>query len=80
MPDVASKSGDSFQPVAKWDRRLGCVVRPPADEETKPFAEFAWKLWEAGNELEDWQEDLRTLYVACTRARDASIGDSSRSA
>jgi ATP-dependent helicase/nuclease subunit A len=73
VPDVSSATGGSAQPAARWDRRFGCVVRPPADEEAKPFADFAWTLWEARNELEDWQEDLRTLYVACTRARDYLI-------
>lgn len=70
VPDVAAKGGDSAQPVAAWDTRLGCVVRPPADEEPASFADFAWRLRQARGAMEDWAEDLRTLYVACTRARD----------
>jgi ATP-dependent helicase/nuclease subunit A len=70
VPDVSAKGGEGFHPAARWDRRLGCVVKPPADEDTPPFTDFAWRLWKARNELEDWQEDLRTLYVACTRACD----------
>jgi ATP-dependent helicase/nuclease subunit A len=70
VPDFSAAAGGTAQPAARWDRRLGCVARPPADEEPAPFADFAWRLWEARNELEDWQEDLRMLYVACTRARD----------
>jgi ATP-dependent helicase/nuclease subunit A len=70
VPDVASAGRDSHQPVARWDARLGCVVRPPADEETPPFPEFGWRLWRAAETVEEWHEELRTLYVACTRAQD----------
>jgi ATP-dependent helicase/nuclease subunit A len=73
VPDVAAAVGGVAQPVARWDRRLGCVARPPADEDDPPFPDFAWRLWQAQEELEEWQEDLRTLYVACTRARDYLI-------
>jgi hypothetical protein len=45
-------------------------VRPPPDEEPAPFADFGWRLWKAAETIEDWHEDLRTLYVACTRAED----------
>jgi ATP-dependent helicase/nuclease subunit A len=70
VPDVAASGGPPAQPVAQWDVRLGCVVRPPADEEEPPFSDFGWRLRQTRESLEEWQEDLRTLYVACTRARD----------
>jgi ATP-dependent exoDNAse (exonuclease V) beta subunit len=70
VPDVAARTGGAHQPVAHWDARLGCVARPPADEEPPPFPDFAARLWKAREAVEEWHEDLRTLYVACTRARD----------
>jgi ATP-dependent helicase/nuclease subunit A len=70
VPDLAAQGRDSSEPVARWDARLGCVVRPPADEEQPPFPEFGWQLWRAAETIEEWHEDLRTLYVACTRAED----------
>jgi ATP-dependent helicase/nuclease subunit A len=70
VPDFAAIGGGSSRPAAAWDPVLGCVARPPSDEDGPPFHEFGWRLYEAKNELEDAQEDLRTLYVACTRARD----------
>jgi hypothetical protein len=45
------------------------VVRPP-NEEPPPLSDFGWKLWQAGEAVEEWREELRTLYVACTRAED----------
>jgi ATP-dependent helicase/nuclease subunit A len=70
VPDVAAQGGGPHLPVAHWDSRLGCVVRPPADEDPPPFGDFAWRLWRAAEQAEEWDEDLRTLYVACTRAQD----------
>jgi ATP-dependent helicase/nuclease subunit A len=70
VPDVSSTGRDPHHPVAHWDARLGCVVRPPADEEPPPFPEFGWRLWRAAETVEEWHEELRTLYVACTRAQD----------
>jgi ATP-dependent helicase/nuclease subunit A len=82
LVDMAAPVGSRHPPVAHWDARLGCVVRPPS-EDPPPFTDFGWKLWQAGEEVEDWREDLRTLYVACTRAEDylvlsASLKDSFR--
>jgi len=81
VPDLAARAGGAHQPAAHWDTRLGCVVRPPADEEPLPFPDFASRLWKTREAIEEWQEDLRTLYVACTRAQDylvlsASLSDS----
>ncbi len=69
VPDVCAVGGGPHLPVAYWDARLGCVVRPPG-EDPPPFPDFGWQLWKAAEEVEDWREDLRTLYVACTRAQD----------
>jgi hypothetical protein len=70
VPDVAATGGGPHYPVVTWNARLGSVVRPPADEDPPPFAPFAWDLWKAAESIEEWHEDLRTLYVACTRAQD----------
>ncbi|MBV9123174.1 MAG: UvrD-helicase domain-containing protein, partial [Planctomycetes bacterium] len=69
VPDLEAKGGNAHLPAAHWDAKLGCVCRPPA-EDPPPFGDFSWRLWEAVEHLEDWAEDLRTLYVACTRAED----------
>jgi ATP-dependent helicase/nuclease subunit A len=70
VPDVAAAGRDPHQPVAHWDAALGSVARPPGDEEPPPFPEFGWRLWRAAETVEEWHEELRTLYVACTRAQD----------
>ncbi len=69
IPDLAAAGGGAPNPFAVWDTKLGCVPRPSV-EEPPPFSDFAWKVWEASEAVEDWREDLRTLYVACTRAQD----------
>jgi ATP-dependent helicase/nuclease subunit A len=43
------------------------------DEDRPPFSAFADDLGRTANQLADWQEDLRILYVACTRACDLLI-------
>lgn len=73
LADLAAKPGGSHQPIALWDRQLGAVARPPADEDPPPFSDFPAKLWAAREEIAEWHEDLRTLYVACTRAKDYLI-------
>jgi ATP-dependent helicase/nuclease subunit A len=69
VADLAATGGAGHWPVAHWDARLGCVARPP-NEDPPPFTDFGWKLWQAGEAIDQWREDLRTLYVACTRAKD----------
>jgi ATP-dependent helicase/nuclease subunit A len=71
LPDVAAVTGGSRLPVAHWDRDLGCVARP--NEEPAPYPDYGWRLWEAAETVAEWREDLRTLYVACTRAQDYLI-------
>jgi len=70
LPDLGGKTGGSHWRRAIWDNDMGCVVRPPNDLERPDFSEAPWKLWLKNEELADWDEELRTFYVACTRARD----------
>src|SRR5262249_12684715 len=70
LPDLDAEGGPAFLPFATWDSTLGCVTRPPSDDDPPPFASTGWRLWQAREELEEWHEDLRILYVACTRAQD----------
>jgi ATP-dependent helicase/nuclease subunit A len=72
LPDIAAEVGGSQRPCAQWDTDLGCVARPPAKEDAL-FSEMGWTLWRARDEIAEWHEDLRTLYVACTRAEDYLI-------
>lgn len=69
LADFNAKSGGHASPVAAFDAKLGCVVRPPAEDEPPPFANTQ-TLLNMREEIADWHEDLRTLYVACTRAMD----------
>jgi ATP-dependent helicase/nuclease subunit A len=71
LPDVAAVTGGSRMPVAHWDRELGCVARP--NEEPPLYSDYGWRLWEAAETVAEWREELRTLYVACTRAQDYLI-------
>ena len=73
VPDLAAVArGEQFA-VARWHRDYGCLVRPPAEDEPPPFSKFGWRLGETADTLAEWAEDLRILYVACTRARDLLI-------
>jgi ATP-dependent helicase/nuclease subunit A len=73
IPDLAATVVERSGPHATWDAEFGCVARPPHELEGPPFTEFGWRLLQAHRELEDWHEELRTLYVGCTRARDYLI-------
>jgi ATP-dependent helicase/nuclease subunit A len=79
VPDLAATGRGDRHPVARWHRTLGCLVKLPAefedlpDGEPPPFADFADRLGRTADLLADWQEDLRVLYVACTRARDLLV-------
>jgi ATP-dependent helicase/nuclease subunit A len=72
LPDFGAEVGAARRVSTAWHPQLGCVVKPP-DEEPLPFPDIAWKFYEAAEEVADWREDLRTLYVACTRAEDYLI-------
>jgi ATP-dependent exoDNAse (exonuclease V) beta subunit len=77
VPDIAATTRGNVHPVARWHRGLGCLVRLPAEfdeyPDEAPFPDFADRLGKTADQLADWQEDLRILYVACTRARDLLI-------
>src|SRR5437588_12880342 len=73
VPDLAATGHGGGLPAAHWDRAFGCVARPPVEDGAPVFSQSAWKMWQGWSDLEEWQEDLRTLYVACTRARDYLI-------
>ncbi len=73
VPDLAATGHGGGQPAARWDREFGCVARPPVEDGAPIFSEAPWKWLQIQSDLEEWQEDLRTLYVACTRARDYLI-------
>jgi ATP-dependent helicase/nuclease subunit A len=73
VADVASAAGGPRTGVARWDGERGCLARPPGEDDPPLFSDFGWRLGRAGEMLADWQEDLRTLYVACTRAEDHLI-------
>jgi len=77
VPDLAAEGGGAQPPPAVWHAPLGCVVRKPADDDEPPFDRFAWDLWQASETIDEWHEDLRTLYVACTRAEDFLVLSSS---
>src|SRR5262249_2487623 len=62
LPDIDAATGGAHLPVARWDGRLGCVVRPPTDEATSPFPDYGWGLRKVREDIEDWHESLRTLY------------------
>jgi ATP-dependent helicase/nuclease subunit A len=72
VPDLAAASGGGQFSAARWDRRLGCLVNPP-DEEPPLFSDYPHRLGLAFEEVAEWREDLRILYVACTRARDLLV-------
>ncbi len=73
LPDLGATTGGPIVPVARWDARLGCVARPPAEDEPPLFTDFGWRLWKSSEAMADWHEDLRTFYVACTRAEETLI-------
>src|SRR5262249_38702987 len=72
VPDFAAIGRGGRVASARWDRRLGCVARPPT-EDPPLFTDFGHRLAQASESVADWREDLRILYVACTRARDLLV-------
>jgi ATP-dependent helicase/nuclease subunit A len=72
VPDLAARNLGGRTAAARWDRKLGCLARPP-QEDPPLFTDFAHRLGLAAEAVADWREDLRVLYVACTRARDLLV-------
>jgi ATP-dependent helicase/nuclease subunit A len=73
VPDMGSAARGGQFAFARWHGRYGCLVRPPSEDDPAPFSDFGWRLGAAADTLADWAEDLRILYVACTRARDLLV-------
>jgi hypothetical protein len=74
VPDMTWAPRGSHNPSARWHRDLGCLARvPPDEEDDPPFSDFGWKLGNIADAIDDWQEQLRILYVACTRAEDVLV-------
>jgi ATP-dependent helicase/nuclease subunit A len=72
LPDLAARNLGGRTAAARWNRKLGCLARPP-DEDPPLFTDFPHRLGLAAEAVADWREDLRILYVACTRARDLLV-------
>ncbi|HKB06564.1 MAG TPA: UvrD-helicase domain-containing protein [Gemmataceae bacterium] len=72
VPDLAARGLGGRLAAARWDRRLGCIARPPT-EDPPLFTDFPHRLAAAAETVAEWREDLRILYVACTRARDLLV-------
>jgi len=72
VPDLAATGLGGILPSARWNRRLGCLARPP-EEDPPLFSDFPHRLGLAADTVADWREDLRILYVACTRAADLLV-------
>jgi ATP-dependent helicase/nuclease subunit A len=73
VPDLAARGLGGRAATARWSRELGgCIARPP-NEDPPLFTDFAHELGQKAEAVADWHEDLRVLYVACTRARDLLV-------
>lgn len=72
VPDLATTTRRGSLVAARWDRVLGCIPKPP-DEDPPLLVEFPQRLSNAYEEVAEWREDLRILYVACTRPRERLI-------
>jgi ATP-dependent helicase/nuclease subunit A len=80
VPDLASRTQQGLMDAVRWHREYGCLARRPADvDETDEeyFSELPVQLGQIADQLADWQEELRVLYVACTRAEERLILSSS---
>ena len=73
VPDIAAAGRGGRHGPARWDRRLGCLAAPPTDDDPPPFPDFPHRLGLAVEAVAEWHEELRVLYVACTRARDLLV-------
>ncbi|VTS01622.1 UvrD-helicase domain-containing protein [Tuwongella immobilis] len=62
----------SHQRLFRWHPVLGAMVQPASDDPGR-FPEVGWKIAERVETIAEWEESLRLMYVACTRARDLLI-------
>ncbi len=72
VPDLAARTQSGRTQVIHWNDELGSLVRPPEDDQ-ELFSDFGENLGAMADAVADWEEDLRILYVACTRAEDMLI-------
>lgn len=79
LPDLSRVDRPRSGDLGQWGPGLGLVVRP-GDEEGRELASLGWRLRNAADEMEDWAEELRVLYVGCTRAMDYLVLSGSRPA
>lgn len=69
LPDLSRVDRPRTAGLGQWTPDLGLVVRP-GDEEDRELPALGWRLRAATVEMEEWAEELRVLYVGCTRAMD----------
>ncbi len=79
LPDLSRIDRPTSGGLGQWDAGLGLVVRP-GDEEGRELPALGWRLRQATTEMEEWAEELRVLYVGCTRAMDYLVLSGSRPA
>lgn len=76
VPDLGSETrGELYGPV-RWDRLLGAVPKRPydlRDGDPGAFSEFPHHLGRTVDTMAAWEEELRVLYVACTRAEELLV-------
>ncbi|MFO0937111.1 MAG: UvrD-helicase domain-containing protein [Gemmataceae bacterium] len=76
VPDIGSRTKSSETDRVYWHREMGCLVRRPPDiksTDDEAFSELPVNLADISEKIASWQEDLRLLYVACTRAEERLI-------
>jgi ATP-dependent helicase/nuclease subunit A len=70
LPDFARREMGDRHGNMRWHRDLGCLLHPPEEAGANLFNDLGWQLGSTLDTISTWEEDLRILYVACTRARD----------
>jgi ATP-dependent helicase/nuclease subunit A len=76
VPDLSTRTRGDDYPAVRWDRTLGAIPKRPydlLDGDDGAFSEFPHLLGKAADDVAAWEEELRVLYVACTRAEELLI-------
>lgn len=76
VPDIGAKEFDRPPAAVHWHRERGGVVRRPSDiddADPEAFSTRPYEMARAIDEMAEWQEELRILYVAFTRAEERLI-------
>jgi ATP-dependent helicase/nuclease subunit A len=71
--DQNSKPRGAFHEIARWDRKLGCIVRSVKTPDPAIFDEYHHLVADRVEKIAEWEESSRIFYVACTRARERLI-------